>query len=393
MKKIVFLLFLFLFSLLNISANNSFQEALENGKYSTNVRIFYFDRGYKDKTRTKALAAGMIMKYESSNYLGFKMGLAYYGSHRIGGFFSRERGKDSSILAKDGEDINLLGEAYLQYNLNKTVFKLGRQQLSTPLIQNHDLRILPSVYEAFKIKNNNFSNTILELAYVKAYTGFGSKENRFLEFDSSWGKDGLAYIYIVNKSIKNLIIKAQFVQALSDQDKNGNQIAIKNYRYADLKYELKDIGINSYIKMQYGGNSYNNAKDSIMFGVKVGTSVGMFDLTLLGNKIMDNNFKAVRSGPMYSDYQQGYGAYEPSSSYGAQIVTKFLEDVSLKIAIVNVMADSGYDIDDYVETNLDLKYQINSYSKIRVRYSLKDQTSSSSKDDRDDFRIIYYINF
>jgi len=32
-------------------------------------------------------------------------------------------------------------------------------------------------------------------------------------------------------------------------------------------------------------------------------------------------------------------------------------------------------------------------SKLRIRYSIKDQASESSREDRDDFRIIYYHSF
>jgi hypothetical protein len=58
-----------------------------------------------------------------------------------------------------------------------------------------------------------------------------------------------------------------------------------------------------------------------------------------------------------------------------------------------VAADSGYVRDDFSETNVDIKYKLTSNSKVRVRYSIKDQTDESDREDRDDFRIIYYLNF
>lgn len=394
MKKIFIILVTPFFVKSVILASGSFGEALKNGKYSTNARIFYFDRGFDGtKPNAKALAAGAIIKYESGDYYGFRFGIAHYGSYRIGGFFSRNEGNGTSILAKDGEDISLLGEAYLKYTLKNTSVILGRQQLSTPLIQQHDLRILPSVYEAVVLKNRDLPDTAVELGYVQAYSGFGSKENKFLDFNANWGKDGLAYIYIKNKSIDNLTLRAQFVKAISDQNQTGGDIKIKDYKYADLKYNLENIGVNSYIKMQIGSNSYVNEKSSLMYGARVGTTVGMFDLSILSNQISNNNFKAVRSGPIYSDYQQGYKEYEPSLSFGAQVMIKPIRDLSFRVAYVNISPDKGYVIDDYTETNLDFKYNINNYSKFRIRYSLKDQTKNSGVADRDDFRIIYYINF
>ena len=79
--------------------------------------------------------------------------------------------------------------------------------------------------------------------------------------------------------------------------------------------------------------------------------------------------------------------------------------LSLKLGYVNVESDTNLLKDDFTEMNIDAKYTINSYSKIRVRYSVKDQSSASEKlrfdniegnggrEDRDDFRIIYYMSF
>jgi len=376
------------------SAADNLGEALKNGNYSMNARVFYFNRSFDNiKPRARALTAGGIMKYVSDDYLGLKMGLAYYGSARIGNFYTREEGKGTSILGRNGEDLNFLGEAYLEYNLANTMIKVGRQQLATPLIQNHDLRILPSVYEAAIIRNKDIANTMLEAGYIKAYTGFTSKENDFLDMNTKWGEDGLAYVSFKNSSIENLSIRGQYVLALADEDKAGNTVSVEDYRYLDVKYSLKGIGTNTYIKAQYGGNSYADGDDSTLIGAKVGTTVGMFDLALLFDQISDNSFKAVESGPMYSDWQQGYGNYEASTAFGGQIIAHPISGLSVKLGYVDVSADEGNVRDDFAETNVDIKYKLTDYSKVRVRYSLKDQTDESDREDRDDFRVIYYLNF
>ncbi len=386
----------------------TFGEALKNGKFTANLRTFYFDRSFdEDKTgirNSTALTFGGILKYESAAYHGVKFGLAYYGSQRIGGFFSREEGRGTSILGREGEDLGFLGEAYLQYDIGNTMFKVGRQQLATPLIQNHDLRILPSVYEAAVIRNTDIPDTMIELGYVTAYTGFTSKDNKFLDYNKKWGEDGLAYIYATNKSIENLTLRGQYVKALTDTNANGNPIFVDDYKYIDAKYAIP-MGTNTYIKAQYGGNAYNIGEDSTLLGVKAGTTFGMFNVAVLYDKISDNSFKAVESGPMYSDWQQGYGPYEPSTAFGGQLVVTPLSGLSIKLGYVDVQSDTQRLVDDFTEFNLDAKYAINDWSQIRVRYSIKDQSDESEalrydgidgnggRADRDDFRIIYYMNF
>ena len=382
------------------AGTSDFAQALQEGKFTANLRAFYFDRSFdEDKTgkdNATALTAGGIIKYESGQYNGLSFGLAHYSSTRLGNTFSRKEGSGTSILGRSGEDLAFLGEAYLQYDMGKTMFKVGRQQLSTPLMQNHDLRILPSVYEAAIIRNKDIPNTMIEVGFVDQYTGFTSKENDFL--DTKTGKDGLAYISVANKSITGLSLRAQYIDALT------NTNARQSYTYADAKYALP-VGKNTYIKGQFGMNEYLEGDDSTLVGAKVGTTLGMFDVAALYDKISDNQFQAFESGPMYSDWQQGYGPYEASTAIGGQIVVKPMSGLSLKVGYVNVESDTAMLNDDFTEMNIDAKYTINDWSKIRVRYSMKDQSDESEalrfdgidgnggREDRNDFRIIYYMNF
>ena len=388
----------------SVCAYDTLGEALKNGNYSTKARVFFFDRSFDKagKDDAQALTAGGIMKYESGSFHGLKAGFAYYGSHRLGGLYSRDEGKGTSILGRAGEDLSFLGEAYLEYclcetGLTNTTIKIGRQQLATPLIQNHDLRILPSVYEAAILQNKDIVDTDIELGYIQAYSGFTSKDNKFKDQNAKWGEDGLAYVSVKNSSIDNLSIRAQYVQAVSDKSDAGADIKVTDYKYVDAKYALP-FGTKSYIKAQFGANTYQNADDSLLYGVKAGTTFGMFDVAVLHDTVADNAFKAVESGPMYSDWQQGYGPYEPSTAFGGQIIAHPMAGLSFKVGYVMVEADEDYRADktftdDFTEMNIDAKYALTDYSKIRVRYSIKDQSDESDREDRDDFRVIYYLNF
>jgi len=359
------------------------------------------NRGFdNDNPDAEALTAGGIFKYETGSYNGLKFGVAYYGSHRVGGAFKRQDGIGTANLDKNGNDLAFIGELYLQYNApNETMFKIGRQRLSTPLMNDHDLRLLPSSYEAAIIRNSAIEDTVIEAGYVKSYTGFTSKMNRFDDFDSVWGKDGLGYLWITNKSISNLALQGQYIKALSLRDDLGSLINIKDYRYIDAKYSLP-YGTNSYLSMQYGGNNYTMGDDSHMWGAKIGTTLweDKVDVALLYNDIHKNAFKAVESGPMYSDWQQGYGPYEPSCAVGGQITIYPIENLSLRFGYVDVSADKdfredGTYTDDFTETNIDARYTLNSSTTLRARYSLKNQSASSDREDRDDLRLIVYYNF
>ena len=389
-----------------VAAPDAPVETSSYGKFTANLRVQYFTRTFEE-SRTgdpdaTAFNVGGIFKYESAEYNGFKFATAYYGSHRIGTFFTREEGIKTSMLDKnDGSDLAFIGEAYIQYTSGDASLKVGRQRLATPLANDRDLRMLPTSYEAAVAKYNGFSDTTLELAYITGTSGFTSKDNGFSDYDTTFGKDGIAYIYITNKSIEDLALSLQYAKTISNVDGTGANIPIEDYFYADMNYNIA-LGEKTYFKAQTGGNTYQNADNSFMYGAKLGTTVVYgIDLALVFNQIKDNSFKTIQAGPMYTDWQQGYGNYEPSTAFGGQIAFSPMTDLSLKFGYVDVSVADGYTKDDFSEFNFDGQYAINSYSSIRIRYSFKNQTDESiynipdprDVQDRDDFRILYYLNF
>ena len=402
-KKWFYLVLTLFFSGNLLASDESFENSLKDGKFSANLKLFYMVRTFDHKQAdTKALNAGGILKYASGSFYNAKFGFAYYGSHKVSGIYSREQGIGTSLLQKNGDDIQFLGEAYLEYAIAKTTLKTGRQRLDTPLLEDNDQRLVPTVYEATIIRSQDIADTLLEVGYVTAYSGFASKYSGFDKQKSNWGEDGLAYIYLKNSSVKSLTLRAQFIKAISNSDSLGDKIKREDYQYIDLKYTLP-IGSNTYIKAQYAGNNYIDTADSTLLGAKVGTSLSQFfDIAFMYDKISGNNLETIGSAPMYSDQQQGYGPYEPSVGVGAIVTFIPMQSLRIKTAYVHVKSDKADLIDDFSEYLVDLKYKINSYSKFRVRASFKDQSDASEKllamgnggrEDRKDIRFIYYINF
>ncbi len=371
------------------STNNNLSEALQQGIASLDLSIGYFNRGFDDpgKDDAQAFTAGGIAKYESASFNNFKIGLAYFGSHSLFGIIDRDKGTGTSYLQSDGDDIAFIGEAYIDFDNGTHQVKLGRQRLSTPLMGDHNIRLLPSTYGAAVYRNKSLSDTVIELGYVERYSGFTSKLSDFEVPNAKWGNDGLAYIYITTK-LANVSLRGQFIDTLDD---SGSR---KNFRYFDAAMPLS-FGEKSYIKAQYGGTAYQVGDTSKMLGLKTGTSFGSIDLALSYNSIRDGNFQAVESGPMYTDWQQGYGPYEPSDAYGAQVIFHPNAKSSIKLGYVDVDGKDGSRVDEYGEFNLDAKYNLTDVSSVRLRYSTKDQVheDATGRYDRDDLRLYYYHSF
>ncbi len=125
-------------------------------------------------------------------------------------------------------------------------------------------------------------------------------------------------------------------------------------------------------------------------------------MALVYDKIIKNNLETISSAPFYTDFQQGYGLYEPSTGFGSVITFEPLKKTVFKIGYANVHTNKSDHVDDFAEYLIDLKYRINDYSKFRLRASLKDQSKTSEellhkgfggREDREDVRLIYYLSF
>ncbi len=356
---------------------------------SLDTRTFYFDRSF-DAPATpdvEALTAGGILKYQSGRFHGIGVGLGYYGSYSLSGVVDRDKGGGSALLQPDGEDISFLGEAYIDLDTGRHQLVVGRQRLATPMADDHDNRLLPSAYEAALYRYKTETDGQFEIGYIDAYTGFGSTFDGFDAPEADWGSDGLAYLYGKGEAF-GLQWRAQWVQTLEDSG------VYEDYGYLDANYPL-DLGEGSYVRAQYGRTGYQQGDAGQMYGFKAGTRIGGVELALLLNAIRDNRFDAVEAGPMYTDWQQGYGNYEPSDALGVQLTFFPSDRSSVKFGYVDVESKDGdaFNLDTFSEFNIDAQMSFSEAARIRFRYSLKDQDNSSDRQDRNDFRVIFYYNF
>ena len=382
------------------SASDDIGASLKDGKFSMDARAFYFNRDYDKTSGREALTVGGTIKYESKAFNGLKIGTALSTSNLVGDTTDRRRSVKTGLVQGDGENIALVSQAYLQYDAGKTMVKIGRQRLDTPIFTGNDSRMIPTSYEAAIVRNKDIANTIIEAGYVVATSGYGSTNNGFEKNESMYGDDGVGYLYVTNTSVKDLKVRAFYAMTISDDYKVAGvtkDTVVTDYRYAEVKYNLP-FGKDTFISVNYGGNNYQNQDDSMMYGVAVGTKVGMFNLFAAFEQIKDNDFACDQGGEVYTDYQQGYNSYGPSTAFGGIVSVNPIKNLSVAAKAAFISADEYSDTnldssEDFNEYNLDTTYKINDWSKVRVRLSMKDQSSASGDNDSTDGRVIYYVKF
>lgn len=335
--------------------------ALQAEGINGELRAFSFDRSFDGVApHSRAVTVGGVVRYETPKLNDVSATIGYYGSFNTNAHSDQE-GKGTALLQANGENIGFIGEANLKYDDGAVQVVLGRQRLSTPLANDHDLRLLPSVYHGVTAMYKPWG---LQGGHITKYSGFGSKYDGF--------KDIPTFDFV---SFSKYGVNAQAIR--SD---------LRDYYYADCTVSLGDLTL----KAQGGANDNATGKDSTMWGAKATYQLPLqTSVSLLGNEIHGNRWLAIESGAMFSDWQQGYGLYEPSKAWGFQLANTY-GSLSTTIGAVKV---AGGVTDDYIEYQGDVIYQVTKQQKVRLRYSEKHQSARSNREDRNDLRVIYYYTF
>lgn len=88
------------------------------------------------------------------------------------GYTSTDGRANSAFLNGSDKMPLWLGEAYITYKAGKTIAKIGRQELNTPLAYSEDWNAAPNTFEAAVLVNQDLPDTTLVAAYVSRGNGY-----------------------------------------------------------------------------------------------------------------------------------------------------------------------------------------------------------------------------
>lgn len=168
----------------NAVAADSLEGAFKEGKVTGTVKAVYLKTTLTDEgaapSNASSFAVGGKLKYETASLYGVTAGAEFMTTNELGlgksnsntaqifgGAASKNNQDDPTILMNDSSG-SVLGQAYVQYVAGKTIVKIGRQELDTPLAGPKETRLLPTTFQAAVVINKDIANTTLIGAYVTA---------------------------------------------------------------------------------------------------------------------------------------------------------------------------------------------------------------------------------
>lgn len=259
-------------------AADTLADAFKNGKIKGELRAWYFDKDtekfnsstaptsvIKDAAKTGSIFdTAVILNYVTDALYGFTFGATMQSSYSP---FANEEAK---VTFKDdmyGSGA-VLSEAYLGYKIKNTTAKIGRQFISTPVVNGSGSRIVKESFEGATIVNSDIPATTVMAGFIDKFqgrtsAGMGAAEGDAPNFEkraiflgmsasTTYLFDDAYTLAVINKSIPNLTVTAQYASA--NDVNSGTNVKDVNMYYTEASYLLPMNGFKLKFELNYRGS-------------------------------------------------------------------------------------------------------------------------------------------
>jgi len=216
-------------------------EAFTEGMFYTRLRLNMFKYDYSDSSKfdNKAMGYGGSIVYKTAPLSGVSATIGLYTTQNPGWFRENyadvgfvKSGKDTfsryNVVNKGEFGMTVVGQAYLQYNISKTSFVLGRQLFESVFTKSNDTKMIPNTFDGFTVTIKEIPKTTIKLAYlakqklrdhtnshdVIAFKGWEENDdsavNKNLTVERIGDNNKLIIATVTNKSVKNLKLNLSY---------------------------------------------------------------------------------------------------------------------------------------------------------------------------------------
>lgn len=356
----------------NSFAGDSLAEALTNGKVKGQIKSYYFAKDYSDNATKDASiwVNGLQLGYKTGDFKGLSAGATAQFSSTT--HDDDDSNKYAGTMNTSG---TVMSELYLQYNIDQTAIKVGRQYFWTPVVGGSGSRFNRQSFEGYSV-TTNFANTKIVGAYMTKFaerTDGAGEPGEFLSSGSRVGVDGTWTIYAKNNSVENLTLQGQYA---SKSEKTKGAKDGHDIMYFDATYKFAG-DMKPYIAAQYLNTSYEAAgkKDGDAYGAKVGATIAGLSLYAAYTKTSkdSNVVQGVGSGsiPLFTNGPQvdaWSATFSDTKAMRVGASYKF-DKVSLATAHANFDKEGQKKVK---ETNFTITYKPTKNLTAQAQYSMLD---------------------
>ena len=253
-------------------AADTLADAFAKGKVSGELKAWYFDRDIEGGSDADIINTGLMLNYVTDTLYGFYMGATFQSNFAP---WADKDAKDLFVADMWGSGA-VLSEAYLGYKMKNTDIKIGRQFISTPLVNGSGSRFIKESFQGATIVNTDIPNTTLVAGYVNKFQGRTSRVGTLEEGDAPDFRsnavfvgagvqdfDGAYTVAVINKSITGLALTGQYalVKDVTDAEdvsvyhlEANYVIPVSSFKLGlDVVYRASDTDFNGLSGNYFGG--------------------------------------------------------------------------------------------------------------------------------------------
>jgi hypothetical protein len=253
-------------------------------------QIFYKENSIFD--------AGLMLGYTTDSFYGFGAGFKFYAVDDL---------SMNGIIAckcihnvNSGQAATYLGEAFLTYKRSGLTAIIGRQNISSPLINSDAWAVVPNNFEALMLYDTDVPNTKLTAGYIRQERWL--KSTRFEDISS----DGIYMFGVNNTSIPSSTMSAWYYHVNRKVDGK-----LFSAIYADAGTKISILGL----KAQYMllNSDDPDKKDTNAYGAKLYWQEEIFEISAAYTSVSDGSFNAAKISdhgiktPLYTATLSGDG--------------------------------------------------------------------------------------
>ncbi len=391
-----------LLSALSASAAEDLKGAFAEGTLKGEIRTFYFSRDFEENTPDRAdLALGTLMYYRTAPLFGLTAGLATATASDIG---SDDDKAVYGLLARDAsgdhESFTRLQEYFLQGNWFNTTLKLGAQEIESPFLNGHDIRLLPKTYRGLTVENTSVENLTVKAYYLTDFMGW--TDDDFVDISSvAKGADDEA---LLAGSVRYKVPLNTILLDSELWDYRMEDVFNSTYLKATLSKKFETFSLSftpSFLKQDSIGDDLGGQFDTLQYGFNTSLKIAGFDVTAFYAKTGDDDlFVPWGDGKVLIQQINASGRADENAyalKLGYDFGTLGLKGLSAYVfqGLYDTPDSGTHAASDINETNLSAQYafagSLDGLS-LRVRYAWVDYDSDAA-DDFGDFRIYLKYTF
>jgi len=313
-------------------------DAFTNAKVEGQLRVGAIQIKDEVGEKRSTLALGNNLGIKTAPISGVRLAATFYSTYALFG-----EDEEGMFLDSNRDGYSILGEAYVEATVGKTMLKIGRQIVDTPYADSDDVGMVPNTFEGVTLVNQDISDTTLVLAALDKWAGVDANvPEKFKEMQGSG--DAVLTAGIIYEGIDNTTLQAWHYR-----------LDEANFNYFEAGYENEQFNMAT----QYTDQDNKNRA----FGLKAGVNMGNLTLTTAYNKVSGIVSNGFGGGPFFTSSEDHTIEIDEPDQEGILLSAEYAIE-KLTVGLTHANFKKGENDTDYIAS-----YAFNDKMSVDVIYS------------------------